>query len=122
MLVIHEPPVQFQANSTLKHTARLTSCCCNSCIANCCCCGPEGTTDLTVNFDKNVFYSNEVANAVVAVDNTNQHLRIREVEFQVTQRINLPGRTFTFDLIENKDRSGIDPNQAEIVKQMQLNL
>ena len=40
----------------------------------------------------------------------------------MTQRINLPGRTFTFDLIENKDRSGIDPKQSEIVKQMQLNL
>ena len=59
---------------------------------------------------------------MVTVDNSKQHLRIREVEFQVVQRINLPGRTFTFDIIENKDRSGINPSAEAITKQMQLNL
>lgn len=70
MLVIHEPPVSFQQNTTLKHDVRLTSCCCGNCICNCCCCGPSGNTDLTVNFDKNIFYSNEVASSMVTVDNS----------------------------------------------------
>lgn len=40
----------------------------------------------------------------------------------MTQTITIFGRDYRFDLIENKDHSGIDPNQKEIVKQMQLNL
>lgn len=81
MLMIHEKPVDFETNATKKHTAELTSCCANKCICNICCYGPKGSTDLTVNFDKNVFYSNEVANALIGVDNSNQHLKIKEVEF-----------------------------------------
>jgi len=39
---------------------------------------------MVVNFDKNIFYSNEIANAMVTVNNSECKLKIIEVEFQVT--------------------------------------
>jgi hypothetical protein len=59
---------------------------------------------------KNIFFSNETAFADVQVDNSKCLLRINEVEFQVCQRIRLNNHfSKTYDLLENKDRAGIEP-------------
>lgn len=39
---------------------------------------------MTVNFEKNVYFSNEKAHAIVGVDNSLSQLNISEVHFQVT--------------------------------------
>ena len=69
---------------------------------------------MVVTFDKNIFYSNEVAYATVTVDNALSQLPVTEVEFQVTQKLHINGSgTFhhswrgNFDILENKDRTGI---------------
>jgi hypothetical protein len=120
MLVIHEPPVPFAQNAQSKQQVALTTCCCCD----------KGTSGLEVRFDKNVFYSNEVACADVAVDNSKSQLPITEVEFQVCQvlRINA-GYGFNhtwsgkFDVIENKDRTGVPAGSAEqVTKRMTINL
>ena len=73
-----------------------------------------------------MFYSNEIANADVTVDNHECKLRITEVEFQVVQRMRLSGHhtwNGKFDVIENKDRAGMDAGYTEAVtKRMTLNL
>lgn len=70
-LVLHEPPVPFEPNSSSQQTVPLTVFCC---------CG-KGTSKLDVTFSKNVFYSNEIAYADVKVDNSQSQLRVKEIEF-----------------------------------------
>lgn len=36
---------------------------------------------MLVNFDKNIFYANEIANAMITVNNSECQLKITEVEF-----------------------------------------
>ena len=126
MLVVHEPPVVFQAEQTLQQHVNLVTCCCGGCIADWCCvcpgCCGKGATGMMVKFEKNIFYSNEVANSLVSVDNSKMNMQITEVEFQVVQKMRLPGWHRDFDILENKDRAGIAPNQEAVTKQMQLNL
>lgn len=58
--------------------------CCGSCLCtagSCCCTSKVGSTDMVVNFDKNIFYSNEVANAMITVNNSDCKLKITEIEF-----------------------------------------
>ena len=71
MIVIQEPPVQFQQNAMCNQTVSLTTCCCCN----------QGESSLSVKFDKNIFYSNEQALADVLVNNSKSKLRISEVEF-----------------------------------------
>lgn len=99
MLIIHEQPVQFLENREDKQTINIKTCCCLN----------KGETSITVNFSKNIFFSDETASADIQVDNSKCLLRINEVEFQVCQRMRL-NNTFskTYDLLENKDRAGID--------------
>ena len=90
----------------------------------------KGSASLSVNFDKNVFYSNEIANADVMVDNSKSQLKINEVEFQVTQKLRIEaGHGFhhrwngDFDVLENKDQSGVEAGHPEqVAKRMTLNL
>lgn len=82
---------------------------------------------MLVSFEKNVFYPYEMANSLITVNNSQCSLKIREVEFQLTQKIYIGsdwGRKFirNFDILENKDRSGIEKGQGEVTKSMQLNL
>ena len=79
---------------------------------------------MVVNLEKNVFYSNEVANAMITVNNSECKLKITEVEFQVTQKVKIGGKRWdgNFDILENKDKSGLSAGHAEITKMMQLNL
>lgn len=74
MIVVHEPPVQFQTNTGISDTKPITVWCTQD----------KGPTTLTVNFQKNVFYGNEMAVANVQVDNSKCDSRITEIEFQVT--------------------------------------
>jgi hypothetical protein len=70
-----------------------------------------------------VFFSNEIAHADVTVDNSKGKLRVMEVEFQVTQRLRINHNRSTFDVLENRDHSGIAAGQSEMVtKRMTLDL
>jgi len=71
LLVIHEPPVPFRADEQHTQKVGITTCCCMN----------QGTTDMSVQFDKNVFYGNETAAAKVSVSNKDCALPITEVEF-----------------------------------------
>mgnify|MGYP003706471881 CR=1 FL=1 len=63
----------MRENEIHKQTVGITACgCCD-----------KGKTNLAVQFDKNVFFGNEVAKARVTVDNKDCSLNIKEVEFQV---------------------------------------
>lgn len=74
---------------------------------------------MTVNFEKNVYFSNDMANAMVNVDNSQSHLDIKELDFQVTQKICLNGNWgWKQDLavLESKDSSGFSKNAEPKVK------
>ena len=85
---------------------------------------------MVVTFDKNVFFSNEIAYATVTVDNALSQLQVTEVEFQVSQNLRINGSgsfhhswSGKFDILENKDRSGIAAGaQEKITKRMGLDL
>ena len=71
-----------------------------------------------------MFYSNEAALADVIVDNHECKLRINEIEFKVVQKLFLSclhTRLYTFDVVENKDLSGVAPLYTEpVTKKMAL--
>ena len=73
MLVLHEPPVAFQENTNLQQKVGITVCCCCD----------KGSTALNVQFNKNVFYGNEICAANVAVDNHECKSKINSVSFEL---------------------------------------
>ena len=85
---------------------------------------------MSAQFTKNVFYNNEWAGCDLHINNNESQLPIREVEFQVCQRLFLGtpggwGRTHTenFDVLENQDHAVIAAHHPDpVVKQMGLNL
>ena len=75
-----------------------------------CCCLDKGKTGLAVNFDKNVFFGNEIAKAGVTVDNHDCKLKISEIQFNVVQRMTIRARhqwNGKMAVISNRDRSGV---------------
>mmetsp|Transcript_28176 Transcript_28176/g.42648 ORF Transcript_28176/g.42648 Transcript_28176/m.42648 type:complete len:116 (-) Transcript_28176:284-631(-) len=88
-----------------------------------CCCSDQGTGNLKVSFNKNVFFSNEVATASVAVDNSKSQLFVKSVEFRVIQNLKIEHYHHTFDVLGSIDESGIEAEKEEVdTKIMQLNL
>jgi hypothetical protein len=78
---------------------------------------------MKVAFEKNVFFSNELARAMVMVNNSASKLRATEIEFQVSQHLKISNWGHTFDVLENQDRSGIDAGSPNAVtKEMVLDL
>ena len=80
---------------------------------------------MLASFEKNVFFSNETANAVISINNSACKHAIKEIEFQVTQIVSINGRwgfNKKWDILENKDKSRIEAHGGEITKTMQLNL
>ena len=71
LLVLHEPPVAFQENNTQMQTVPITNCCCFN----------KGSTNMSVQFPKNVFFNNEIASASVIVNNNGCDLNVHEIEF-----------------------------------------
>ena len=71
LLVVHEPPVEFLADHANTHTTNLSTWFCRQ----------KGKGSISAQFQKNVFYSNEVAWANVSVNNAESQLDITEVEF-----------------------------------------
>ena len=90
MLVIHQPPVPFQQDSVLQNTSSVTTWCCVE----------QGSAVVKAQFEKNVFFANEIANALVTTDNSKCNLRVQHVEFAVRQKILIMGRDFTSDVLE----------------------
>mmetsp|Transcript_226 Transcript_226/g.414 ORF Transcript_226/g.414 Transcript_226/m.414 type:complete len:98 (+) Transcript_226:356-649(+) len=60
MLVIHEPPVEFKQDANSTVVSKISTCCCQD----------KGQTQMTVFFDKNVFFNYEQANSFVKIDNS----------------------------------------------------
>lgn len=84
MLQVHEKPVAFEGMGHHQAKVMVNVCCGGACHWGCNCgCCTEGKTDIEALFDKNVFFSNEIANAMVKVDNSHQSIGVEEVEFQV---------------------------------------
>eukprot|EP00355_Strombidium_rassoulzadegani_P006678 CAMPEP_0168624012 /NCGR_PEP_ID=MMETSP0449_2-20121227/9160_1 /TAXON_ID=1082188 /ORGANISM="Strombidium rassoulzadegani, Strain ras09" /LENGTH=99 /DNA_ID=CAMNT_0008665489 /DNA_START=154 /DNA_END=449 /DNA_ORIENTATION=- len=82
---------------------------------------------MTVFFDKNVFYSYEKANAFVKIDNSNCDLKVKEVEFQIVQKLKITSsakgegffgstESFKFDVLENKDKAGIPAKHESLTE------
>ena len=72
MLVIQEQPVEFKEGDIQSKSLAVMSCCCSS-----------GSTNMEVKFNKNIFFSNETAEATIKLDNRLCTLKIMEVEFRV---------------------------------------
>ena len=119
-MTIHEPPVEFKPDEYQVQTVNLTEWCCLD----------RGSCTLETKFNKNIFYANETAMCDVRVDNSNCQLNVDCVEFQVTQTLHIKaegeyhyGHTKSWDIIENKDTSGIPAgSQEKQIKTMTINL
>lgn len=117
LLVLHEPPVEFQQNALqLKDFP----------IATCCCCA-QGNARIQVQFSKNVFFTNEQAFANVTVDNSQCNLPINQISFNIIQhlRIVAPGRDYNgeYTCLSDKRNVSINPRHPEhIMHQFVLNL
>ena len=68
MLLVHEPPVPFVEGAMEKQTVNLTNCC-----------SSKGRATMGVRFNKNVFYSNEMAIADLSVDNSQAQVAAIEI-------------------------------------------
>ena len=73
MILVQEPPVEFIPGGGGKWEGEVSAYCGSK----------KGKTTLHVQFDKNVFYSNEVAHANIVVDNSKCEMGIKEVEFEI---------------------------------------
>lgn len=72
----------------------------NTCSVTTWCCQDQGIASVRAQFEKNVFFANEVARALVKTDNSKCQLRIQHVEFAVRQSMQIMGRDFTKDVLE----------------------
>lgn len=123
MLVVHEPPVPFEAEAWKQHSVNLMSyCCCD-----------KGFATMQSRFNKNVFYSNEIAMADIALDNSKAQVNATEMEFQVVQKLRISGGSGwldggrelskSYDLLENQDHNVVPAGNADLViKNFSLNL
>ena len=99
--MIHERPVEFRENNVFDQVVAISTCCCQD----------QGKTQMTVRFDKNVFFSNEICNADVTIDNRLCKLRITSVDFEVEQKISINGAhhwSGKFDIIKTTDIEGVN--------------
>ena len=116
-IIVHEPPVPFVANSATTSTAEVKSC---GCFA-------KGSANMTALFSKNVFYSNETAYADVTYDNSKSGLAVKEIEFQVRQKLRIQAGGHhcenRIDVIECKDLEPVKQFETKVqTKRMSLNL
>ena len=86
---------------------------------------------LNVNFNKNVFYNNEVAECFYTYDNSKSLLDTKEIEFELCQSVEIiakvlfGSRTFRhdFEILENRNKAVIVAGwQAQVSDSMRLNL
>ena len=117
MLVVHEKPVEFKENTTKEETINISEWCCID----------KGSCNMKVNFNKNIFYSNETAKAMVAVDNSKCGLPVKRVEFRIVQKVKMKGDHERMEcekeIIDKDDESGIPAGGTEVTtKEMELDL
>jgi len=79
-LVIREMPKAGSTNIEAKSKVK---------INKCCCCGSLGECELKALFEKNCYTSQEVAQAVIEVDNSNCKAPVDKVSMQLKQHITL---------------------------------
>lgn len=79
---------------------------------------------MMVEFEKNVYFPDDKASAIVQADNTKSQLKIKEIEFEIIQEIYLNGSHWhgQFEILENQDRSGVKPFEKGDMKKMELDL
>ena len=81
---------------------------------------------MSVKFDKNVFFGNEICNADVTIDNHLCKLRITSVDFEIEQKIRINGFhqwSGKFDVLKTSQIEGINAGYTEPVSRvMSLNL
>jgi hypothetical protein len=84
ILMIRAPPVKFIEDSKQSSNTEL----------NCCCCFGKGAASAKVEFEKNIYCPNEVAKAIVHVDNTKGEVDCTAVSLNIVQTIhmNISGR------------------------------
>ena len=104
-LIVHERPVDFQADKVEIQNKPITTWCCAG----------QGNSELSVQFQKNVFFANEVAQALVGVDNSKCQLDIESIHFDLVQRLKLRDGSgwgsathpWQFDVLDTKDASRV---------------
>lgn len=77
LMMIHEPPVEFKQNLSGALNREIS----------CCCCIAKGSCMLNCNFNKNVFYNNEIAECNYTFDNSKGNMDVKEIEFELQQHV-----------------------------------
>lgn len=76
VLVIREPPVEFKMNEAQMEESKISTWCCID----------QGVSKMWANYEKNIYTPNEVAKAMIHVDNSQCTLAVTQVKFFVEQR------------------------------------
>lgn len=73
VLAIREPPVPFKMNERQMEESKVTTWCCID----------QGTSIMWANYEKNIYTPQEVAKAMIHVDNSKCTLAVTRVKFFV---------------------------------------
>jgi hypothetical protein len=73
VLAIREPPVPFKMNERQMEESKVTTWCCID----------QGTSTMWANYEKNIYTPQEVAKAMIHVDNSKCTLAVTRVKFFV---------------------------------------
>jgi len=77
VLMIREPAVKLREGEAQSEKSDISTCCCI----------PQGTSTLKTDFEKNIYCPNEVARAIMHIDNSDCKVDVTQITFAVEQRI-----------------------------------
>lgn len=77
-LIVHEPPPEFRMDASEQKEVDLQNYC-----------SPAGKGIIRARFNKNVFYANEVAQALVQSDNSQSDLTVAAIHFSVLHKLTI---------------------------------
>lgn len=91
VLAIREPPVPFKMNEQQMEESKVTTWCCID----------QGVSTMWANYEKNIYTPQEVAKAMIHIDNSRCTLNVTQVKFFMEQRLTINagafgGRTHTY--------------------------
>jgi len=84
ILAIREPPVPFKMNEQQAEESHVTTWCCVD----------QGISKMWANYEKNIYCPNEVAKAMIHIDNSACTLNVTQVKFWVEQRLTIERQGF----------------------------
>ena len=67
---------------------------------SCCCCS-RGFATLKTDFEKNIYCPNEVAKAIMSIDNTESKVDSKGIQFAVVQNMNIVIKGHTYGISVN---------------------